>query len=381
MAAPSAAARVADPAQHPTEAERANARTSRNYMPTLDGWRAVAIVWVIYAHLGRSFGRVSHFIQDWGDHGVQLFFALSGYLICTRLLAEERSYGSISLKSFYTRRVFRIQPAALAYLLFIALLSVTGIILPYWRGIAGAALMIRNLWPGQVDHRFWYTSHFWSLSVEEHFYLLLPGFLVLVRNRRLTILALAVLALDLWRILVFHHAGLQGFTWLIDLRTDVLLPNILIGSIMAVALTRPNLRALAQRRLEPWVALLFTAVVWGFFAIHLRRYEYQFTILAYPLLLVSTVMHPRTPLSRFLELAPLRFLGRISYSLYIWQQFFMWPVIWAPEIWLHRHPSLCIPLLFAAATASYYWVELPLVAFGHRLSKRFQRPKLTAASA
>ena len=94
-----------DPAQHPTPTERATARPKSGYLPTLDGWRALAILWVIYAHLGRHFGPISHAIEDAGERGVQLFFALSGFLICTRLLREERSFGSISLKSFYTRRV------------------------------------------------------------------------------------------------------------------------------------------------------------------------------------------------------------------------------------------------------------------------------------
>src|ERR1700753_807533 len=97
-----------DPAQHPSPTERAAARPTSGYLPTLDGWRAIAILWVIYSHLGRHPGapgtfieRFTHGIADWGEHGVQLFFALSGFLICTRLLREEASFGKISIKSFY----------------------------------------------------------------------------------------------------------------------------------------------------------------------------------------------------------------------------------------------------------------------------------------
>jgi peptidoglycan/LPS O-acetylase OafA/YrhL len=371
MAALPPASLPRDPAEHPTPVERADARKSSGYLPSLDGWRAIAIVWVIYAHLGRNFGRISHAVADWGDHGVELFFALSGFLICTRLLREERSFGAISLKSFYVRRVFRIQPAALVYLAAIALMSLLHWIPSFWTGIVGAALMIRNFWPGQVGHQFWYTSHFWSLSVEEHFYLLLPGFLVLVRKRRLRILALAVVALDVWRDVVLGHPVLQKFGWMVYLRTDVLLAGILIGSVFAVALEKEQLRAWAQRWLKPWVALLYTAIVWTFFTLHLRRFGYQAGITVYPVLLVATTLHPASLTSRVLEWGPLRFVGRLSYSLYIWQQFFMWPVIFAPEIRLHAHPSLCVPLLFLAAMASYYWVEIPMIRYGSKLAKRF----------
>lgn len=377
-----------DPAQYPTPGERTQARPSKGYIPTLDGWRAIAIIWVIYAHLGRhpgspgtGFEHFTHAIADWGDHGVQLFFALSGYLICTRLLREEKTYGGISLKSFYVRRLFRIQPPAIAYLAFLSLLTLIGVIQPYWKGIFAALFMVRNIWPAQVDHRFWYTSHFWSLSVEEHFYLMLPAFLVFVRRWRLRLLVVAVLGLDVWRAVVFSHPALQHFGWMVDLRTDVLLGNIVIGSLFAVALTRPEIRAWAQRWLRPWVALLYTAAVMTAFTLHLRRFEYQMVITTYPVLLVATSFHPNTPFSRFLELRWMRFLGRISFSLYIWQQFFMWPVIWTPELWLFRHPSLCLLLLLPVATASYYWVELPLVRVGHRLALRYDRPRLTDPDA
>ena len=369
------------PTQHPTTQERTQARPSSGYIPTLDGWRAVAIAWVIYAHLGRNIGRISHAIADWGEHGVHLFFALSGFLICTRLLREERTTGTLSLKSFYTRRFFRIQPPALAYLLFLAVLSLLRVIPSFWSGILGALLMVRNIWPGVAGHQFWYTSHFWSLSVEEHFYLLLPAFLFFVRKRRLLILTLTVLALDVWRSVVFQHPALQGFGWLVDLRTDVMLGGILIGSTAAIALTRPDVHSFCKRWLLPWIAFVYTAIIFTFFNIHLRRFGFQFFITTYPLLIVATALHPDAWFSRFLELPVLRFIGRISYSLYIWQQFWMWPVIWAPEIWLHKHPSLCVPLLFVCAIASYYWVELPLVRIGHRLAKRFDQPKLAQQPA
>jgi peptidoglycan/LPS O-acetylase OafA/YrhL len=89
-----------------------------------------------------------------------------------------------------------------------------------------------------------------------------------------------------------------------------------------------------------------------------------------PLLVLSTMFHARTFIGRFLESAPLRFIGRISYSLYLWQEIFLTPV-GAPELhpfgWLHR--SLLVwPCLFLVAIASHYVIERPLMRWGHRLA-------------
>lgn len=95
------------------------------YIPTLDGWRAISITLVILSHsqiqshipiLGPLLQSLAHF----GEVGVDLFFAISGLLICSRLLDEESRGGQINVNGFYVRRVFRILPAAIFYLLVIA---------------------------------------------------------------------------------------------------------------------------------------------------------------------------------------------------------------------------------------------------------------------
>jgi peptidoglycan/LPS O-acetylase OafA/YrhL len=93
----------------------ADIRDQSGYLPSLDGWRAISIVGVLFCHSPLiQVGRFSDiWLQANGDRGVQMFFAISGILICSRLLREEMKYGAISLRSFYTRRIFRIQPAAL----------------------------------------------------------------------------------------------------------------------------------------------------------------------------------------------------------------------------------------------------------------------------
>src|SRR5271157_3717849 len=105
------------------------ARQRGGYLPTLDGWRAIAIAGVLLDHGTANFFRGSawySFLRT-GPNGVSLFFAISGFLICSRLLEEEQLLGRISLKGFYLRRACRILPAAFAYLGVLAILGVSGL--------------------------------------------------------------------------------------------------------------------------------------------------------------------------------------------------------------------------------------------------------------
>jgi peptidoglycan/LPS O-acetylase OafA/YrhL len=349
-------------------------RKGSGYLPTLDGWRALAIVWVLLAHDQMRFPpRIHMFFNETGDRGVQLFFALSGLLICGRLLREEAESGTISLRGFYLRRIFRIQPAAMLYLAVMSVFTLVGVIPRFWPGIAGAALMIRNLWPGEQGYEYWFTSHFWSLSVEEHFYLMLPAFLVLVRRGRLAILSLSVVLLEAWRLFVFGHPKLLNLTWQPFLRTDTSLGVIVLGALAAVALTRPQVRAMAVKYLQPWLALLYVSAIFWRLGVHHSTYDHILLISTFPPLLISTMLHPQSLVSRFLEWKPLRWVGRISFSLYLWQQFFFVPVNPpGPGDW-RSHWALCWTASFACAALSYYFVETPMIRIGHRVAMRYTR--------
>jgi peptidoglycan/LPS O-acetylase OafA/YrhL len=344
------------------------------YISTLDGWRAIAILWVLEGHSRpwSIWGISNHWLVETGYRGVQLFFALSGFLICTRLLREENRFGLISLRSFYTRRVFRIQPAAMTYLLVVMILMLCGAIPTFWPGVAGAALMVRNIWPSKLSAGYWYTSHFWSLAVEEHFYLLLPGFLVLFRRYRLAILSGVAVALEIWRMIVLSTPRLQhALEWQVAQRTDVVLGGILLGSVFSVALTHQHLLRIATSWLRPWVALLYTAFVFVEVQRHHSALMQTALITAYPVLIVATALHPDSWSGRFLELAPVRFVGRISYSLYLWQQLFFHGEETPAPGSFQSHVFLCWCATVACAIASYYLIETPLVRRGHRIAKRF----------
>ena len=120
--------------EKPVKRQAVFTRARDGYMPALDGWRAIAIMGVILVHSSLFTPNQIYAwrLQRIGANGVQLFFAISGILICSRLLDEERSKGHIGLKKFFVRRIFRIQPAALVFLFALAALGAARI-LPFDR--------------------------------------------------------------------------------------------------------------------------------------------------------------------------------------------------------------------------------------------------------
>ncbi len=355
-----------------TSAKHAESSVARAaYVPTLDGWRAVAITMVLLAHaptlhLWRFSTNRFHAM---GEFGVYLFFGISGLLISGKLLDEERSTGKLHIRNFYLRRLFRIQPAALFYLGVVVLLTVGHRLPPYFSGIVAAFFLVRNCVQHQ-DLNTWATGHFWSLSVEEHFYLLLPGFLMLVRRWRARLLiALALLSFG-WRAFLLEQPG--GGSFLTSIRTDTCLCMLLLPAGIAVLLKRSHWKTRAVRWMQPWVLIPVTL---GMLPDHSPLHPLLLAVPAF--LLLSTVLHPGMLVGRILESAPLRFIGHISYSLYLWQEIFLsgyYAPATRPFGWLHESVMVwgCV---FTAAIASYYLIEKPCIRVGHRLIRRLDAAK------
>jgi peptidoglycan/LPS O-acetylase OafA/YrhL len=351
-------------------------KKNTGYLPSLDGLRALAILSVIAFHdQVHEFGPVStYWVHKFGYLGVDLFFAISGVLICSRLLEEERSTGYISLRGFYTRRFFRISPAAWVFLLSYLILSLCNQLPRDFGGILASFLMIRNFWvtiAGDIP-RTWYTIHFWSLSVEEHFYLILPALLVFTRKHRVRVLGVLSFLAMTWIMIVEHFPALQTPNF--SLRTDIRIDALLIPAMFATLLAVPSIRGKAVQWLRPWVVGL------GFFGLSIlitnssSRFiagTFIFVIaIGFPLYTISTMLHPGSISCLVLELPLLRFIGRISFSLYLWQQLFF-PDQHTPASWpmstLQVFPFNYFAA-FACAIASYYLVERPLIRVGHRIS-------------
>jgi peptidoglycan/LPS O-acetylase OafA/YrhL len=352
-------------------------RTS--YLPTLDGWRAIAILMVVTGHAAKPAFCDGSMPLTWckylllGGHGVALFFALSGFLITSRLLNEYDRNGAISLRGFYRRRVFRILPAALALLTALSVLGAMNVLPIAPIEIISSLFFFRNYVPlfmGDGGEGF-YTALFWSLAVEEHFYLFWPLLLALTLPRRrafaVTIALAAVIAV--WRRLDGHYQWVQQLTDLPQYqfyyRTDTRLDALLWGCVLALVLRDAHARGLAVTLLRPpvWVVLLITYAVG--IALGWRGVLWH-TLLAPPLI-VGTLLHPDALPGRVLELAPARWIGRISYSLYLWHPLVM-PQITAAMVW-PAVQTLPVNVLFAfgLAAMSYYGIEKPMIERGRRI--------------
>jgi peptidoglycan/LPS O-acetylase OafA/YrhL len=294
-----------------------------------------------------------------GIKGVQLFFAISGFLITSRLIEEWNCFGQISLKRFYVRRVFRILPPAMTYLLVIALLGLLGLVPFHWREWLSAVCFFRNYMA--LGGAYFIESHYWSLSIEEQFYLIWPALLVLSGLYRARYTAsILILVLWIWRWIAFHHVGgaaigPEGW-W----HSEICFDSLLVGCLYALALESPALKKWFSKYLSVWVVaaiLVFIFAMGGTWTPSGRTI--QSTLM--PLLIIATVLNPHTWLGRLLEIPVIRWVGRLSYSLYIWQELFtlqrMFP--WYP---------LQFVALFGVAALSFYGLEKPFMKWGYRLA-------------
>ena len=300
--------------------------------------------------------------------GVSVFFALSGFLITRRLMDEKR----VDLKAFYQRRAFRILPPILVYLAMVALL------VPVDRSQLLASLFFYRNYLTMPVAKGWYTGHFWSLAVEEHFYLIWPALLCVAGFRRARWLAPAsAIAVAVWRIIDAHYdwigrlnPALRGSVARTDYRLDILL----YGCAVALAWDDPRVQTVLRRVGGTTLAVLAaaTAVV---FQVWQPPMYLTLVAIFMALLPAATVAKPQSWAGRFLELSPVAWVGRLSYSLYIWQQLFLSPhpgTVWQRAPWN-------LAAIFLCAAGSYYLVERPAIAFGKRLRPRVPTASLPAA--
>jgi len=352
-------------------------RQQSGYIPTLDGWRAIAIAGVMLFHGGPIFSAGSHLedLRLLGEDGVRLFFAISGILICSRLLKEEEATGSFSLKSFYIRRLFRIQPAAVVFLTAVALLGIAKILpfngLGWWASLLSARNFVAT---SSAPDGAWYTAHFWSLAIEEQFYLLLPGLLLLLKNKhRIRWFAGMTAVSWVWYVVLnggkpsHHHA----------LRTESEMCWLFLPALLALLMRRPDFRERCVKYLHPGPVLLAVCAILTAEVFHIRHVQHIW-LPTFSLLVFATILHPAAFLSRVLELPFLRWIGRISYSIYLWQQLFCVTGLPAtgfgrPLGWLQWHP-LCYIIPLGFATLSYLFVEKPFIRLGHRLAQPAMPP-------
>lgn len=348
--------------------------SDQTYLASLDGWRAIAIIGVIVYHGFTTVFYPNGFIPSYralkliqlGHHGVDLFFGLSGFLITTKLVNEYKRNNWISLKRFYIRRAFRILPAFWFYIFVATLLSIIGLIKVDTQEILASLFFIRNYVGAESGHS-WYTGHIWTLSIEEHFYTAWPLLFLSIGIKRLPTFTFLLAIFVPARSIATHYIDIQ----LIGRgnSTDARIDGLLWGCWAALIFTNSRLPMLKQY-LTHWLWIFILAVSIGSMA---YEYPWHSNVLAFllPWLIVMTVMNPDWRISRLLETRPLRYIGRLSYSLYLWQQLWMFGRFSEArpfELGLLQELPLNVILTFTCANISHYLIERPLIAIGHKLT-------------
>ena len=351
------------------------------YIPGLDGVRTVAVLLVILYHFG--FSAVP------GGDGVMMFFVLSGFLITWLLLGEQAATGRVSLRAFYWRRTLRIFPAFYAFWFLVVALGALRFGEAPSEHAWSAFFYLSNYYSALNDHPEGAFSHTWSLALEEQFYLLWPFAFLCCRGdlRRLTYLIGAVIGGVLLHRLaltyIFDAPGSYIYS-AFDTRVD----QLMVGCLVAVLLKRRALEGFWTRACAYSMApvltlgLLVGSLVMGDGLVPRYRDGWGYTVHAalYGVLIVQLIALSGSPLWSWLNSAPLRFLGRISYPLYLYQQITLYPVRSA----LAGYPvpfqlAVAIALTVTVASLSYYMIERPFLRLKRRPSAS-QLPQAAVAA-
>jgi len=323
---------------------------NRAFHPALDGLRAVAFLLVFFQH---------YYSIPWGWTGVNIFFVLSGFLI-TGILFDSRD-DDHAARNFYVRRTLRIFPLFYGVFLVLLLLdlifrwrwSLSWLAWPlYFANFLrfaspsvltdGSALQLAaNAWlrTPRAPQLTLYLGHFWSLCVEEQFYLFWPWIVFWVRGRRTLVwlCALVVILVSLLRLLAQRYAPawmLQGE--LLYRATPFQLDALLLGGLVALLVRGPHRKQVFE--IGRIITLYCTFLVIFILAVGMAKsypnwrigYPYPAWRFTWGLTLVDffaasiiiCALQPSGPIYRFLSLRPLRWLGRISYGAYVFHDIF-----------------------------------------------------------
>jgi len=350
-----------------------DAAAHAKYRPDIDGLRAVAVLPVLFYHFGIS-------LAPGGFVGVDIFFVISGYLI-TSLISAEMHEGTYSIRNFYVRRARRIFPALFVMCavtaLFVLLFCLPSDAKRFSSSLAAATLFGSNIYFYLTADYFAAAAetqpllHTWSLAVEEQFYIVFPLILLQVRRcfgqrerQIMVVLALLSLGLSIWLV----RTDQAGAFYLLHSRAW----ELLLGALLALG----SFPAVRSRLSAGALGILGLALIAGSVLLYRETMPFPGLAALAPCVGAGLLIHTGKDASllsaRALSLAPVRFIGLISYSLYLWH----WPIDviaryfafwygWDPELKVYKLALLAVS--FAAAILSWHFVEKPFRQRPYRL--------------
>ncbi|HEX3625872.1 MAG TPA: acyltransferase [Verrucomicrobiae bacterium] len=330
--------------------------------PSLNGWRAVSILLVLGSHTQYIVGPTpaqSHFFATWldGNLGVRFFFSISGFLITWLMLVEETEHKGVGLKNFYIRRCLRIWPVYFSFVAVVLAFQLSGFksqSAESWRGLLTFTRNFYDLNAGV--HSDFLTTHIWSLSVEEQFYVFWPlAFCFLGNCGRIVILAFAICLSVAFRtigVLGLYDRHLDHFLFQND-STFNYLDCIGWGCLGAFALARNKLKIQAFTKTNSTLVFLTCASM--VLIPYLAQFGKGIQAVGFIGLILHSVLCPDWAFYRLLNRPWMERIGILSYSLYVWQElvWYLWPAFLG-KVWV-----LWIPMTFGIAWVSYNVLETP----------------------
>ncbi len=352
-------------------------RTGIRHLPGLDGLRGLAVLVVVAFHAGFE-NMVGGYL------GVSTFFTLSGFLITSLLLNEADRTGSVAVRSFWGRRFRRLLPAALATLAAVVLLFT-----PFVATADQRASMRGNVLASLFDVANWHdiikgnsyadlftapspVLHFWSLSIEEQFYVVFPilllGIWIATRGRR------GLLAATLGTLAIFSVLEPFVFSMSDDrvyFGTDTRAAELLLGSLLAVLLAHEPFRRKLALRLRWRSAAIWAGAIalvvqawWWWSLPQTTSWLYRGGFAFYALLTCAVVIAaalPSGPMRSVMSWSVLRWFGGLSYGIYLihWPMFLTVRQLW-PDIGRWPQTIVAVGITIVLALGSYHFIEQPI---------------------
>lgn len=315
------------------------------YRPALDGMRGVAVILVVLSHAA---------LVSAGVIGVNVFFVLSGFLITSLILIEQSESGRLDFFAFYRRRAARLLPAlfavSVAVSAYLLLDGQTSRIAP---DVGGALSYVGN-WLQAIGMKMGLTSHTWSLAVEEQFYVVWPLLMVFVTRFRRPglIVATLLIASVAWRVLMPEVSGATGPR--VTRGTDMVAPALIAGALLAFVI-RDHPR-IDTGRIGWLVGAGMVALAVALLATRTTT-SWWFELSALGSVALISSVHLAS--GGLLTFAPLVYIGRISYGIYLWH-FPIFVVLDAPVV-------VEMAVVLAVSMASFHLLEAPILRrFGRR---------------
>ena len=371
-----ASSRNASAPRNPEQPQRKKSR----YIPALDGLRALAVLGVIAYHMGMAW-------IPGGLLGVTVFFVLSGYLITSLLLIEWDSTGTINLPQFWLRRVKRLFPAIAFVIICTAVLCTLfdhSLLTKLREDMWAALCWVTNWWYILRDVSYFDAlgapspvTHFWSLAIEEQFYVVWPVVLILAHKfgvkrshmRNATLVLVLASALEMALLFnpdadpsrVYYGTDTRAFSLLIGAWLAFVWPSNQLGANNEVQLDR-NVRialdAVGGIALIGLIAMM--GCIEGTSAIMYRGGILLASIIT--MVIIAVIVHPSSILGKVFSAKPLVWIGLRSYGIYLWH----YPLLLlmnprsniADTPWWMYLVELAV--MFACAAFSYKFVEDPI---------------------